>query len=300
MKLPELEQGLRASANGETWSERIATYFSSFPLHYGHGTDNASDEAYWLVRAVHGWDGERWRTRPDPDRIPRLLDIARRRVEQRRPLAYLLGEAWFAGLRFEIDEQVLVPRSPLAELIEACFAPWCALHAGDRVLDVGTGSGCLAIACAVHCPGVLVDATEVSQAALAIARANAASVAPGLPLTFIEADLLPGDRGPYRLIMSNPPYVPTARIAELPAEYGHEPRQALCGGEDGLDIVRRLLARASESLAPNGVLIVEVGEAQDAFVAAFPELPVTWLDFERGGEGVFVISREELTGHSAS
>jgi ribosomal protein L3 glutamine methyltransferase len=300
MKLPELEDRLRASAEGEAWVEHIARYFASYPLHYGHGTDNAADEAYWLVRAVQGWDAAVWAKPPQERDLPRVLDLARQRVEQRKPLAYLLGEAWFAGLRFMVDERVLIPRSPIAELIESCFAPWCELEPGDRLLDIGTGSGCLAIAAAHHCPGIHVDATDVSAAALEIAAANAAALAPAADVALLEADLFPAGRGPYRVIVSNPPYVPHARLAELPPEYGYEPAFALSGGPTGLDAVERILAGAAAHLVPQGLVVIEVGEAQDAFIAAYPDLAVTWLEFERGGEGVLLIRREELTGHSAS
>jgi ribosomal protein L3 glutamine methyltransferase len=296
----KLEHALSCANDSESCVAAIARYFESHPLHYGHGTDNATDEAYWLVRAVQGWDDERYSARPDAATRQRVVEVARARVEQRRPLAYLLGEAWFAGLRFVVDERVLVPRSPLAELIESRYAPWCRLEPGDRMLDIGTGSGCIAIASAVHCPGVFVDATDNSQGALALAAQNAASLAPDGRLTLLEADLFAPGRGPYRLVVSNPPYVPTARVAELPEEYRHEPVAGLDGGVDGLAAVRRLLSLAASYLEPGGVLIVEVGEAQDAFAAAYPSLPVTWLEFAHGGEGVFVVSREQLTGHSSS
>jgi ribosomal protein L3 glutamine methyltransferase len=291
---------LRASAHGEAWVEHIAAYFASHALYYGHGTDNAADEAYWLVRAVQDWDDERWRERPDASLVPRILELARRRAEERRPLAYLLGEAWFAGLRFIVDEHVLIPRSPIAELIERCYAPWCELEPGDRVLDIGTGSGCLAIATALHCPGVQVEATEVSAAARRIASANIAALTGDDAVVLLDADLFPAGRTPYRLIVSNPPYVPCANLDDLPAEYAHEPAFALDGGPTGLDVVERILAAAAEHLQPGGVLIVEVGDSADAFVAAHPRLPVTWLEFERGGDGVLLTTREELTGHLES
>jgi ribosomal protein L3 glutamine methyltransferase len=300
MNLPELEQRLRASVDGEAWVAHVASYFSSHTLHYGHGTDNADDEAYWLVRAVQGWDDASWENSVDERLLPRLLDIARQRVEQRKPLAYLLGEAWFAGLRFAVDERVLIPRSPIAELIEACFSPWTRLVPGDRLLDIGTGSGCLGIAAAYHCPGIGVDATDVSSAALAIAAANVAALVPDSDVALLEADLFPSRRGPYRVIVSNPPYVPEPRLATLPEEYRHEPHLALSGGPTGLDAIDRILGTAAAHLTPEGILVIEVGEAQDAFDAAHPDLPVTWLEFERGGEGVLLITREELTGHLPS
>ncbi len=300
MQLVELEQALREGTDCEAWVERIADYFQSQSLYFGHGTDNAADEAHWLVRAVRGWDQGAWAAPPNPSDIPRVLALVNNRVESRQPMAYLLGEAWFAGLRFSVDNSVLVPRSPLAELIEACFEPWRRIEDGDRLLDVGTGSGCLALAAAYHCPSLRVDATDVSEAALEIAKSNSAALGLGDRVTFIDADLYPPRGTQYEIIVSNPPYVPTSRLAELPPEYAHEPALGLDGGPTGLDVVTRLLAEACAYLAPGGTLIVEVGEAQDAFTAAHPELPVTWLEFERGGEGVFLVSRDDLTGHLTS
>jgi len=300
MDLRELEQALYAGTNGAAWTEQLARYFSSHELFYGHGTANPTDEAYWLVRALQSWDEKAWLTSPDPALIPRLLEVAGQRVEQRKPLAYLLGEAWFAGLRFTIDERVLIPRSPLAELIEAGFEPWCELRSGDRLLDIGTGSGCLAIAAAHHCPGIDVDATEVSPAALAVAAANIRAFALEERVTLHAADLFPSQRARYRVIVANPPYVPEPRLDELPPEYGYEPRIGLNGGPVGLEVVARILRQAPAYLASDGVLIIEVGEAQPAFATAYSQLPVTWLDFEHGGDGVALITCDELTGHSAS
>ena len=215
-------------------------------------------------------------------------------MKSRTPLAYLLGEAWFAGLRFEIDRSVLVPRSPLAELIERRFSPWLRLAPGDRVLEIGTGSGCIAVAIAKHCDDVRVVATDVEPRALELAARNAREHGVADQVTFVAADLYPSDANTYKMIISNPPYVPRSRLDTLPAEYHHEPILGLCGGTDGLDLVRRILGGASQRLDRDGVLIIEVGESEGAFGSAFPQLGVTWLDFERGGEGVLLVSREDL------
>lgn len=297
MDIMELRWALQRGRTGSDWAESVARFFANDDLTYGHGTDNPRDEAYWLIRAQQGWSEEAWNAPPDIGLIEGIVDLARRRVAQRKPLAYLLGEAWFAGLRFRIDERVLVPRSPLAELIENRFAPWCRLQPGDRVLDVGTGSGCLAIAVAHHRYGVSVDATDISAGALSVARRNVLEHGMEERVRLIRTDLFGGLAGPYRVIMANPPYVPSERLAGLPAEYRHEPGIALYGGSSGLDVVDRLLAGATDRLAPDGLLIVEVGEAEQAFRSRYPSLPVTWLEFERGGEGVFLLTRDELAGY---
>ena len=297
MDTTELRKALERGRTGTDWAESVARFFAEGDLTYGHGTDNPGDEAYWLIRAQQGWSGQAWTAPPDPGLIEGIVDVARRRVAQRKPLAYLLGEAWFAGLRFRIDERVLVPRSPLAELIENRFAPWRRLQPGDRVLDVGTGSGCLAIAVAHHCDGVSVDATDISADALCVARRNVREHGMEERVRLIRADLFAGSNGPYRIIMANPPYVPSKRLEELPAEYGHEPETALDGGSSGLDVVDRLLAGARNRLAPDGLLVVEVGEAEQAFRSRYPRLPATWLAFERGGEGVFLLTHGELAGY---
>jgi ribosomal protein L3 glutamine methyltransferase len=277
----------------------VAGYFDQYELVFGHGTDNATDEAYWLVRHVQRWDESAWRMAPDRALVPRIEELATRRVVGRTPLAYLLGEAWFAGLAFKVDERVLIPRSPLAELIERCFAPWCSVHAGDRVLDIGTGSGCLAVAAAHHCPAVTVDATDISRDALAVARENVARHGLADRIRLLEADLFPDKGGPYRVIMSNPPYVADGVWRDLPAEYAHEPAPALRAGPSGLEVVDRILVAADRYLAPDGVLIVEVGDSAEALLRAYPRLPATWPEFERGGGGVFVMTAAELGEHLA-
>lgn len=297
MDVGELRHALGQGRSSEDWLEAVRRFFEDHDLFYGHGTDNASDEAYWLIRAQQGWSSDSWSGCPDAALIDSVVRLAEQRVVERKPLAYLLREAWFAGLRLYVDERVLIPRSPLAELVERSFRPWCPLKPGDRVLDIGTGSACLAVAIAHHCPGVSVDATEVSDEALAVARLNVAQTECGDRIRLMESDLFSDVQGPYRLIVSNPPYVPHARLAELPPEYAHEPTLALDGGPSGLDMVDRILAGAADHLLADGVLIVEVGEAEAAFTASHPALPATWLEFERGGEGVFVLTRDELTGY---
>jgi len=299
MTLIELEQALNRAGTGSDWVGLISRYFDLHDLNFGHGTDNASDEAYWLVRHQQRWDDVAWERPPAPALIPGLLALAQDRVATRKPLAYLLGEAWFAGLRFLVDERVLIPRSPLAELIGRGFEPWCHLRNGDRILDLGTGSGCLAIAAAHYCPDVTVDAVDVSKEAIDVVRANIAAHDLAERVRAIQSDLFAAVDGRYRVIVSNPPYVPEPRLTELPPEYAHEPRLALAGGPEGLSLVAEILLQAPRYLVADGVLIIEVGEAQEAFTRAYADLPVTWLEFEHGGEGVFLLTRDELTGYLA-
>jgi ribosomal protein L3 glutamine methyltransferase len=289
-----LKAALAAGDSYAAWIDRLAEYFDAHALVFGHGTDNADDEAYWLMLHLLQWREVPLATVPDPALLEPMLALARRRVEQRIPMGYLLGEAWFAGLRFKVDPRVLIPRSPLAEIIEARFEPWITLEPGDRILDIGTGSGCIAIAAAVYCPHCRVDATDVSADALAVAAENVASHGLEGRVRLHESDLFPGAGPRYRVIISNPPYVPAAEVEALPAEYGHEPGLALAGGPSGLDPTHRILAAAGERLEPNGVLVVEVGNEADALAAAYPRVPFTWIEFERGGSGVFVVAAEGL------
>ncbi len=261
---------------------------------FGHGTDNASDEAYWLLRHLTGWADVDWNAPPAPDTSSRAIGLARRRVEERKPLAYLLREAWFAGLKFGVDERVLVPRSPLAEVLERGFEPWCTLNPGDRVLDIGTGSGCIAIAAAHYCPDALVDATDVSRAALAVAAENVALHGVAARVRLFETDLFPPGTEQYRVIVSNPPYVPEAEIAALPPEYRHEPEIGLASGPTGFAAAERILRGAAERLTSEGVLFLEVGAGGKAFAAAHAGLPLIALEFERGGDGVFVVTAAEI------
>jgi ribosomal protein L3 glutamine methyltransferase len=290
-----LTVALNEAGTRERWVDLIGQYFAEHEIFCGHGTDCPTDEAYWLVWHVSGQPETLAGLGVDAASSARVARLAERRVSERIPMAYLLGSAWFAGLQFEAVPGVLIPRSPLAELVESGFAPWIRLREGDRVLEIGTGSGCIAIAAAVHEPGIRVDATEIDAGALAVARRNAARHGVADRVALIEADLYPHEAAGYRVIMSNPPYVPTADIEALPPEYRHEPARALDGGADGLDEVHRILAAARQWLTRDGILIVEVGVAADALVAHYPQLPFTWIEFERGGDGVFVLSAEELS-----
>ena len=271
----------------------------SVRVHFGHGTDSAWDEAVALVLgALHlPWD-------IDPAVLDaRLLGVERRRIvalvrsriESRRPLPYLLGEAFFAGFPFEVDERVLIPRSPIAELIEQGFSAWFDDLPPAHVLDLCTGSGCIGIATALYLPTCEVDLVDISVEALEVAKANIVRHDVGRRVRAVASDLFEGVAGQhYDLIVSNPPYVDTRDLAAMPAEYRHEPDLALGAGRDGLDIVRRILREARAYLNDGGMLIVEVGNSQRHLEAAFPEVPFLWLEFERGGEGVFALSAEDL------
>ena len=270
-------------------------------LFFGHGTATAFDEACWMLSHVldlpPDFDDAMLTEALEPAQAETLDRLLRRRIETRKPLAYLIGEAWFAGLRFRVDENTLVPRSPLAELIVGGLLPWLDLARPLRVLDVGTGSGCIAASLAWHWPALRVDATDVSPAALAVARDNVAGLGLADRVRVIESDVYAGldssgeGQARYDLIVSNPPYVPELSMTALPEEYRHEPALALRAGEDGLDIVRRLLAGAPEHLSASGFLLLEVGEAQPATEAMLGETAAIWLEFEHGGEGVVLLDR---------
>ncbi len=295
--LREAVDELRSVGDFIRWG---ASLFNAQGLHFGHGTDNATDEALTLVlHALHlepGLAGELFGAHLTRSERLRVTGLLKRRVEERIPAAYLTGEAWFAGLCFKVDPSVLVPRSPLAEWIERGFDPWLDPSVVRRVVDVGTGSGCIAIACALAFDNAQVDAVDISEAALAVAGDNVRRHGLGDRVHLLRGHLLEPCRGPYDLIISNPPYVPAASYAALAEEYRHEPAQGLVAGDDGLECVRELLATAAECLAQEGLLVVEVGEAQGAVEAAWPQTPFVWLEFERGGGGVFAIQREQLPG----
>ena len=276
-----------------------AAQFERAGLAYGHGTDNSIDEAAALVFHALGLDHARaeaaYEVRPVAGDVARVRALFDERIATRVPAAYLMGRMWFAGLEFEVDPRVIVPRSPFAELIHDRFEPWIDPGRVRRILDIGTGSGCIAIACAVAFPDATVDAVDVAPQALEVARRNVARHGVGDRLHLRLGDVYaPIGDARYDLIVSNPPYVSDAEMQELPPEYLHEPDLALRAGADGLDVVRRILGGLSQHLEPGGALFVEVGDSDVRVQEAFPELPFTWLEFEQGGGGVFLLRADDL------
>ena len=294
------EQALHSLSTITDFVRWGASRFGAAGLHYGHGTDNAVDEALVLVRHAlhlgHDLPPEFYAARLTDAEKSAVLALIERRIVERIPAPYLTGEAWFAGLPFFVDARVLIPRSPFAELIEAGFAPWLEADSVERVLDLCTGSGCIAIACALAFPAAEVDAVELSPEALDVARRNVERHGVADQVALLEGDLwspVAGRR--YDLIVSNPPYVSDREMEVLPPEYAHEPELGLRSGPDGLDVVARIIAGARAHLRPGGVLVVEVGDSAEAVANAWPELPFTWLEFSRGGSGVFLLTAEELS-----
>jgi len=277
-----------------------ASRMNEVGLHFGHGTDNALDEAAALVlHALHlppDLQADYFQARLTPPEKQAALRLLERRVSERRPAAYLTQRAWFMGLPFYVDERVLVPRSPLAELIERHFAPWLPdSRKVEHILDLGTGSGCIGIACAYAFPDAQVDVVDVSAEALAVARHNIVEHGLEDQVEAIQSDLFSALKGRhYDLIISNPPYVALEELDSLPPEYHHEPRLGLAAGVEGLDVVMEILQQSSDYLKRDGLLIVEVGNAQYALCEAFPDVPFTWLEFERGGQGVFLLNAAQV------
>lgn len=273
--------------------------FKSSNLFFGHGTDNAFDEARVLVFYALSLPDEiperYWQARLSMAERQAVTELFKQRIETRKPAAYLTGEAWFAGIRFIVNESTLVPRSPIAELIKTGFQGWVELEEVESVLDMCTGSGCIGIATLQACPNAQVDLADLSEEALKVAQQNIDLYELNGVVTAIHSDLFANLQGKkYDLIISNPPYVDQIEMDALPEEFKKEPRIGLESGKDGLDLTRRMLAEAANYLNEDGVLIVEVGVSQHYLEQAYPELPFYWFEFEHGGEGVFAIHKSEL------
>ncbi len=268
-------------------------------MHYGHGTSNARDDAAALIWHVlklpRRPSAARLLRRASAAQLKRLQVLVARRISERVPAVYLTKRCWFAGLEMYVDERVLIPRSALAELIEYRFAPWIDAAHVRRVADIGTGSGCIAIACARAFPQARVDAVDISGPALQVARRNIRRHRLAHRVRAVKSNhfsALPA--GAYDIIVSNPPYVGRTELAALPPEYRHEPTVALAAGADGLDAVRVILREAPRYLRAGGILVVEVGNTEARVRQRFRRLPFTWLQFTRGGGGVFLLTREQL------
>lgn len=280
-----------------------ASRFNAAGLTFGHSYDNALDEATQLtlhaLHLPHDLPPAYGNARLTESEKEDVLALFLRRIEERVPAAYLTGEAWFAGLSFKSDARALVPRSPIAELILSGFEPWLGGREVRRALDLCTGSGCIAIAMAHHHPDWHVDGVDISDAALQLARENEHRLHVH-NLRLLKSDLFSALQGEhYDLIVSNPPYVTDVQTDALPREYGYEPQLGLRAGQDGLDLVLRILRDAPLHLTDEGLLICEVGEAEDALVQLLPELPLNWVEFKVGQMGVFVAERADLVQHNA-
>jgi ribosomal protein L3 glutamine methyltransferase len=268
-------------------------------LHFGHGTEHPMDDAAALLahaRRLRRPLEQRDLTMVVPAQaVRRFEQLLQRRIRERVPAVYLTRRCWYAGLPLYIDERVLIPRSPIAELIARQFAPWVPVQSVRRIVDLGTGSGCIALACAVAFPKARVDAVDISAEALEVARINRAALKLTRRVRLVRSDFFEGLKGRrYDIIVSNPPYVGTAEFNGLPAEYGHEPASALRSGRDGMDAVRLLLRQSAKHLTAAGVLVVEVGNTELRVRRAFPELPFLWLSFQHGGGGVFLLTAAQL------
>ena len=279
--------------------------FTENNLYFGHGTDNAWDEALHLVlHCLH--------LPPDIDtgvldaRLTNVeknlvLVVLETRIKERIPAAYLTGLANFAGLQFKVDERVIIPRSPIAELIEQEFAPWLNGSSLRSVLDLCCGGGCIGIAVAAHLPQVTVDLVDLSEPALEVAQMNIDRHGLAQRVRAHGSDLFAAlvAEQQYDLIVSNPPYVDSEDLASMPAEYQHEPRLSLEAGSDGLTFARKILQQAAAYLSEEGALVMEVGNSAAALEREFPDLPFSWIDFRRGGHGVFFLTAQQLREHQA-
>lgn len=283
-------------AEALTWAEKA---FTDAELYYGHGTDNAWDDGvalmiYALNLAPDVSDEVLTRSL-NAQESEQLDHLFQQRISQRVPSAYLTKQTWFCGLPMYVDERVIIPRSPIGELIVNRFSPWIKEERVQHVLDLCCGSACIAIACAYAFADANIDAVELSEDALAVAALNVEQHELQEQVHLIQSDLFTNlSPKQYDIIVSNPPYVDAQDIASMPSEYHHEPAMALASGNDGLDLTRKILAQASNWLTDDGILVVEVGNSAEALEKAYPNLPITWLEFELGGEGVFLLTKSQL------
>lgn len=280
-----------------------ASRFKEAGLFFGHGTDNALDEAAALVLHALNLPPDlplNWfDSRLTEEEKEKIVGLMRRRIDERIPLPYLTGESWFAGLRFAVNPHVLIPRSPIAELVENGFEPWVESAEVRRILDLCCGSGCIGIAAAIYLQETEVDLVDISDEALLVARQNIQEHNLEYRAKLIKSDLFSElKEGEYDVIVTNPPYVGRSELLQLPKEYSYEPVLALEAEDDGLSIVAQILRQAASYLTPRGVLVVEVGNSAEALMQRYPDIPFLWIDFERGGEGVFLLTAEELKKYS--
>ncbi len=279
--------------------------FNAAELSFVQGMPSAIDEAVYLcLSALHlppDFSEEYFDCVLTMDERLHVLSLFQQRIELRKPSAYITNEAWFAGLSFYVDERVLIPRSPIAELIQQQFSPWLQSMQVNNILDLCTGSGCIAIACAYAFEMAHVDASDISPDALAVAEINRQNHGLQDQLTLIESDLFESiSKKPYDIIVSNPPYVSTQEMSELADEFDHEPGElALSAGESGMDIVLPMLLQARDYLSDDGILVVEVGYSQHLLEQLLPRVPFYWVEFEFGGDGVFVLTAQQLETHQA-
>ncbi len=270
---------------------KTAQQFSAAGLHYGHGTHNAKEEAAWLISSVLGYLLEQ---EVSPAQRRKIESLARQRIRTRKPLAYLLKEAWLGEHAFYVDERVIVPRSFIAELLRDHLSPWLAKEP-KRALDLCTGSGCLAVLLALEFPDARVDAADISTGALAVAKKNIGRYKLNRRVRPVRSDLFEKLKK-YDLIVANPPYVTAKSMKKLPREYRHEPSLALAAGKDGLDLVRRILADAKDHLTPGGLLVCEIGGNRKALERAYPQIEFAWPETSEGPGCVFILAQEQLPG----